>query len=435
MESIPLWVHFIALTVLLLISAFFSIAETSMMALNRFRLRHLVKQGRRGAVLATALLKQTEKLLGTVLLGNNLVNTAVTAIVTALAIRQFGNHDSVIVTATAVVAFLIIVFCEITPKVIGATYPERIALPASWFLTLLVKLATPAVWFVNLISGRMLALAGVNTEDAVSTRLSLEELRTIVLESGQFMPGKHRAILLNLFDLEHITVDDVMTPRNRVEALNIATSEQGIREQLATCYHNKLPVYEGEINRVIGMLHVRRALGLLQRETFESADLREMLTDPYFVPSGTPVFTQLQFFQENRQRMGLVVDEYGEVLGLLTLEDIIEEIIGEFTTSAPGGEGDAGWNELGEAMVEGSTPLRELNRRFGTGFPLDGPKTLNGLILETLQDLPDGNVSVRFGHVAAEVLQIQGRAIRGVRLHELGDPASGSRAPTEPPVA
>lgn len=425
MDAIPLWAHALALVVLLLVSAFFSISETSMMALNRFRLGHMVKEGRPGAAIAARLLGRTDTLLGTVLLGNNLVNTAMTALVTSLAIRQFGNDDTVLLIATTSIAVLIIVVCEITPKVIGATWPEKIALPSSYLLAPLTRALAPAVWCMNLLSGWLLNLLRIRPDEAAEDRLSPEELRTIVLESGQLMPGKHRAILLNLFDLESITVDDVMTPRNRVESLDVSTSEQGIREQLATCYHNKLPVHEGELNRVVGLLHVRRALSLLQRDSFEADDLRALLTEPYFIPSGTPVFTQLQFFQENRQRIGLVVDEYGEVLGLVTLEDIIEEIIGEFTTTMPGGHADAAWDAGGGGVqVEAATSLRDLNRRLGTRFPLDGPRTLNGLILEALQDMPDGNVSIRFGDIGAEVTQIQGRLIRSVRLHRLGTPDS-----------
>lgn len=430
MDEIPLWAQLLALLALLLVSAFFSIAETSMMALNRYRLGHLVGKGRRGAKLAAQLLGQTEKLLGTILLGNNVVNTALTAIVTALAIRQFGDNDTTLLVATTGVALLIIVFCEITPKVIGATYPERIALPSSFVLNVLMKLAAPAVWAINLVVGRLLALMRIDTSREAS-RMSTEELRTIVLETGAFMPQKHRAILVNLFDLEHITVDDVMIPRNRIESLNIATSEEVIRQQLATCYHNKLPVHEGEVNRVIGVLHVRRALALLSRESFEIDELRELLAQPYFVPSGTPVFTQLQFFQENRQRTALVVDEYGEVLGLVTLEDIIEEIIGEFTTSAPGGDSALSWDEDDTVALEGSVTLRELNRRLGTPFGLDGPRTLTGLVLETLQDLPEGAVCLRFGRFVVEVVQIQDRTIRSLRLHRLPqsapDTTSGER--------
>ena len=420
MESLPLWAQLSALFVLLLISAFFSISETSMMALNRHRLNHLVRKGRRGAKLATELLGQTEKLLGTILLGNNVANTALTAIVTSLAISNFGNNDRVVLVASTIVALLIIIFCEITPKVFGATYPERIALPASVVLKALMKLASPFVWTVNLIVRGLLLVFGVRTGEALETRLSPEELRTIVLDSGQFMPHKHRSILLNLFDLEHITVDDVMVPRSRIEALNLAAAPAELREQLVTCYHNKMPVYEGEINRVVGVLHVRRALGLLERESFDADEIREVLGEPYFIPSGTPVFKQLQFFQENRKRLGMVVDEYGEVLGLVTLEDIIEEIVGEFTTTGPGRDSALAWDSAGTVMLEGTAILREVNRRLGTRFPLDGPRTLNGLLLEALQELPEADVSVRFGNVVAEITQIENRTIRSVRLHRLG---------------
>ena len=418
METIPFWLQLLSLLLLLLLSAFFSISETAMMALNRFRLGHLVREGRRGAQLASRLLGQTERLLGTILLGNNIANTALTAIVTAMAIRYFGDDDRVIVVATTLVALLLIVFCEITPKVIGATFPEHIALPASYPLNVLMRVLAPVVWAVNLIVGRLLRLAGVQPQGQMAPSVSLEELHTIVLESGGFMPPKHRSILLNLLGLEQVAVDDVMVPRHRIEALDLATDPRGIREQLATCFHNKLPVFEGEINRVVGMLHVRRALGLLQHESFDAGDLRAVLTDPYFVPSGTPVFRQLQFFQENRQRIALVVDEYGEVLGLVTLEDIIEEIIGEFTTTAPGGDSALQWVD-DEATVDGSAPLRELNRRLGTGFPLDGPRTLNGLLLETLRELPEASVSVRFGSLVVEIQQIEDRLIRMVRLRRL----------------
>ncbi|MBM3406045.1 MAG: DUF21 domain-containing protein [Betaproteobacteria bacterium] len=428
MDAIPLWLALIALVVLVLVSGFFSIAETSMMALNRFRLGHLVRQGRRSARLAASLLGQTDRLLGTILLGNNLVNTAITAIVTALAIKAFGHSDTVLMIATAAVALVLIIFAEITPKVIGATWPERVALPAAYPLRVLMTLFTPAVWGINLIVGRMLSVVGIDPRAPQQTRLSLDEMRTIVLESGHFFPAKHRSILLNLFDLERITVDDVMIPRSRIEALDLATGETGLREQLATCYHNKLPVFEGEINRVVGILHVRRALGVLQREQFDATQLRELLVEPYFIPSGTAVFTQLQFFQENRQRVGLVVDEYGEVLGLVTLEDIIEEIIGEFTTTTPGG-GDSAlhWDEAGEVVVDGSVTLRELNRRLGTRFPLEGPRTLNGLILEALQDLPGSSVGLRFGPVVVEIQQVEDRLVRSARLRLLPEPGSPER--------
>ncbi len=390
------------------------------MALNRYRLSAWVKQGRRGAKATAELLAQTDKLLSTVLLGNNLINTAVTTLVTALAIKTFGSNDTVLLIATAAVAFAIIIFCEITPKVIGASYPDKIALPSSFFLTWIVKLARPAVWFVNLFVGWLLKLMRIDTSQDPNSSLTAEELRAVVLESGHFMPQKHRSIVLNLFDLENLTVDDVMTPRTKLEAIDITDSAEQILDQLTTCYHNKIPVYEGEVHRVIGILHVRKALTLMRHDEFNPQSLRELLNDPYFVPSGTKVFTQLQFFQENKQRVAIVVNEYGEVLGLVTLEDIIEEMVGEFTTSSPGREGaDMQWDQGHELIVEGGASLRELNRRLGTNFDLTGPKTLNGLILEQLQELPEGPVSLRMGAFALEIVQIQDRSVRSVRLKRL----------------
>jgi Mg2+/Co2+ transporter CorB len=413
-------VHLIALIVLLLISAFFSISETSMMALNRYRLAAAIKQGKKSAKVASDLLAQTDKLLGTVLLGNNLVNTAVTTLVTALAIKFFGSNDTVLLIATACVAFAIIVFCEITPKVIGANYPEKIALPSSIVLRWLMIVMKPAVWFVNIFVGWLLKLMRIDPNAGADERLTQEELRAVVIESGTFMPHKHRSIALNLFDLEKITVDDVMTPRAKVESIDITDSADKVLEQLETCYHNKIPVFEQELNKVIGILHVRKALALIRRPQFEPQQLREILSDPYFVPSETPVFTQLQYFQENRQRVALIVDEYGEVLGLLTLEDIIEEIVGEFTTSAPGVDGgDMTWDTEHSVQVEGGALLRDLNRRLGTDFDLDGPKTINGLVLEHLQELPEGIVSMRMGHFAIEIVQIQGRSIKVLKIKRL----------------
>jgi Mg2+/Co2+ transporter CorB len=420
LEQLPIWAQLLALLVLMLLSAFFSISETSMMALNRYRLAHLVRKGRRSARLAAELLARTDRLLSSVLIGNNVVNVALTAIATALAIRYLGNNDTALLIATAATAVVIILFCEITPKVIGARFPEQVALPASYPLTLLTRLLHPFVWVINELVSRSLKLLGIRLEaDEEASALSPEELRSVVLESGSFLPQKHRSILLNFFDLENITVDDVMVPRQRIEALDLAASEAAWRDQLTTCFHNKLPVYEGEINRVVGILHVRRGLSLLQRETITADDLRAELAEPYFVPSGTPVFRQLQFFQENRRRFALVVDEYGELQGLLTLADIVEELVGEFTSSSPSRDAGLRWNERGEVQVEGSVALRDLNRQLGTAFPVDGPRTLNGLILETLRELPEADVGLRFDDIGVVVTHIEDRTIRSARLQRL----------------
>jgi len=394
--------------------------ETALMAVNRHRLRHLAKRGNKSAITTLWLLERIEKLLAVILIANTLFNALTTALVTVIAISTFGNNDTVITIATAAVVFLLIVFAEISPKVIGATYPERIALPASFVLKALIKIGLPVTWFVNLLVGSFLKLLNVKTGHAVNdTRLSPEELRSMILEGGNFIPQKHKSILLNLFDLESISVEDVMTPRSQIEALDFSVSIDEIKHQLTTCYHNKLPVFEGEINRIIGILHVRKAIALLNQEDELSTEhFRQLLTPPYFIPEDTGVFTQLQYFQENRERLGIIVDEYGEVQGLVTLDDIVEEMIGEFTTSSPDDARAATfhWDQRGECLVEGTTSLRDINKKLHLDLPLDGPKTLNGLLLEILQDIPDAPISIKVEQCVIEIVQVQNRAIKMVRL-------------------
>ncbi|MES2742783.1 MAG: HlyC/CorC family transporter [Pseudomonadota bacterium] len=421
MDTVPFWVQLLALALLILCSAFFAMAETALMAANRHRLRHLAKRGSRRAATTLWLLERTDKLLSLVLIANTLINAMATALVTAIAIATFGHDENVITISTGVVAFLLIVFAEISPKVIGATYPETIALPTSMVLKPLMTLAKPAIWFVNLFVSLVLKLLrvrqGGNMHD---NRLSPEELRSIVLEGGNFIPQKHKSILLNLFDLEIISVEDIMTPRAQIEALNLAVPVDEIVSQLTTCYHNKLPVYEGEINQIVGILHVRKAVALLNQEEELTADhFRALLSVPYFIPQDTGVFTQLQYFQEKRERLGIIVDEYGEVQGLVTLDDIIEEMIGEFTTSTPSAtRADSfGWDERGECLLEGATPLRDINKRLGLDFALDGPKTVNGMLLELLQEIPDSPISVKVGACVIEVVQVQNQSIKVVKLH------------------
>ncbi len=417
MDELPLWVELVGLAILLLISAFFSISETAMMALSRLRLRHMARAGHRSAIRVQDLLEHTDRLLGTILLGNNLVNAAATALVTAMAIRFVGDNEWALLAATGVVTFLILVFAEITPKVIGATYPEKIALPASHPLKILLAVFRPVVWFVNLFVKSLLWLLRVpSVRGGDATRLTAEELRTLVLEGGNFIPGKHRSILLNLFELEQLSVDDVMSPRARIESLNLLEPRHVVLEQLRTCYHNKLPVHEGDINRTVGILLVRKLLPMLSSDDFSIEALRGTLAQPYYIPSGTPLFQQLQLFQDNQQRLGLVVDEYGEVRGLVTLEDIIEEIVGEFTTRMPSSGTHLDWGAHGTVLVEGGITLRELNRRLGLRLPLDGPKTLNGLLVERLEEIPDAPCCVRFGDVLIEVVQIDEHAIRSARI-------------------
>lgn len=398
-------------------------AETALMAANRHRLRHQAKRGSRMAITTLWLLARTDKLLSLVLIANTAINAMATALVTAIAILTFGHEESVISIATAVVAFLLIVFAEISPKVIGATYPDRIALATSMVLKPLMSAAKPLIWFVNLFVGVVLKLLRITPGgNPHEHRLSPEELRSIVLEGGNFIPQKHKSILLNLFDLEAISVEDIMTPRTQVEALNLAVPVEEIKRQLTTCYHNKLPVFEGDINQIVGILHVRKAVGLLNEvDELTVEHFRQLLAAPYYIPQDTDVFTQLQYFQENKERLGIIVDEYGEVQGLVTLDDIIEEMIGEFTTSVPGAarSDTFGWSPQGDCLLDGATPLRDINKRLGLDFSLDGPKTLNGLLLEQLQDIPDAPISLKIGKCVVEVVQVHDQAIKVVKLRRL----------------
>ncbi|WP_155632470.1 HlyC/CorC family transporter [Burkholderia vietnamiensis] len=416
MDQIPLWAQIGAVFMLLLCSSFFSISETAMMALNRHRLKHLASQGALGAKTTQGLLTRTDLLLSVILIGNNLFNTIIPVLTTSLALHTFGRNNLALSIATGIVAFLIIVFAEIAPKIVGATFPERIALPASLVIAPLMRVFKPVVWFVNALANGVLWVLRINTKSGRDQRMSADELRAIVLESSSFMPTKHRSILLNLFDLENITVDDVMVPRRQIESLNFYAPFDEVLHQIETCYHNRLVVYEGDIDKVLGVLHVRKTLTALHNQDFDREMLRTLLAEPYYVPSGTPVVQQLQYFQESRQRTALVVNEYGELEGLVTPEDIIEELIGEFTTSMPRGERAGGWNESGECIVAASMPLRELNRWLHLQLPTDGPKTLNGLILEILEEIPEGDVCVKIGGVMLEVMRSDDQAVRTVKL-------------------
>jgi Mg2+/Co2+ transporter CorB len=416
LDDIPLGALALALVVLLVSSGFFSIAETAMMAANRYRLKHQAQRGARGARLALSLLARTDRLLGVILLGNNLINAAAATIASIITVRLFGQGEWPLALGTVAVTFLILVFSEITPKVVGAAYADRLAPIVSFVLAPLLRAVRPVVWFVNLFVQGLLKLFRFRPAAQPSTTLSQEELRSLVLEGAQYFRGKHKTMLANLMDLEAITVDDVMTSRSQIHALDLAEKPALLRQQLATSYHTRLPVCEGSLDNIVGVLAVKNILHVMHGGELDVQRIRSVLRPPYFVPLGTPLLTQLQQFQADRQRLGLVVDEYGELQGLVTIEDIIEEIIGEFTTQAPGGPESFRREPDGSVIVDGMAPLRTLNRRLGTRFPLDGPKTLNGLIVEHLGEIPDAGMSFRVDDHAVEILQTQDRAVRVVRL-------------------
>lgn len=409
------------LWVLLLIvacSAFFSAAETSMMALSRHRLNHLVRQGNKSAKLTARLLSQTDKLLGSILFGNTLLNAVAASLTGVIIIRVFGQDEWVLLAGTLAITFVLLVFSEIMPKVIAASYSERIALAAAYALSPLNKLFYPVVSVASLIVRGTLWLLRIKIQtDQSKQKVSLEEVRTMVLESEHFLPHKHQKMLLNLMDLERISVNDVMVPRNQMEALDLKTDASTLKHQLATCHHTMMPVYEETLDNIVGILHVRKTLALLQRDTFEVEELRELLNEPYFIPADTPLLSQLQHFQERQARFGLIVDEYGELLGLVTLENILEEIVGDFTTQSPTQTGKYLRYEDGSLIVEGGALLRDLNRKMGLQFPLDGAKTLNGLILEHLEDIPEAGTSLKVGGYPIEIIQTQEHAVKVVRIY------------------
>lgn len=431
MPDHPLVLQLTALVLLLVLSGAFSMTETVMMAANRYKLRSRAAAGHTGARLALDLLGKTDRLLGVVLLFNNLVNIAAATLSSVITIDLFGEERWALGTGTVLLTFFILVFSEITPKVIGAHYADRLAPILSYPLTALLKVAYFAVWFVNLfVSGLLHLLRLKPAQEDAPASLSIDELRAMVLESGHYMPAKHRSILVNLFDLEHITVEDVMTARGAIESIDLSAPEEDIRQQLATSYHTRLPVFEDDSERVIGILHLRRVLGRVLDGQLSRDAIRALTSPPYFIPANTSIYTQLQYFQENQQRMALVVDEYGELLGLVTLEDIIEELIGKFTTSMPDGSDRISWGQDGSVLVDGSQNLRELNRKLGLALPLDGPKTLNGLILEYLQDIPEGELSIKIADTPIEVVQTQDRMVRTARIFR---PIAAGGPPTTAP--
>lgn len=418
MDELPLSTQFVALAVLLIVSGFFSMAETVMMASNRIRLRHLAKENHRGARLAIHLLSKTDQLLGVILLGNTLINSLAAMLTANIAVAVFGEEKWTLEAGAIFVTFCLLVFSEITPKVAGAMHSDWLAIRISYALTPLLRIAYPVVWFVNLFVRSLLRLLHLQPrENTEGHYLSAEEIRAVVLDSGQFIPSQHRSILLNLFELEQVTVADIMTPRGEIETIDIALPIDEIMAQLATSYHTRVIISEHDSANVIGVLRIRHLLSEAFKGEINLETLRERMTAPYFVPAATPIYTQLQFFRENRQRLGLVVDEYGEIQGLVTLEDIVEALVGKFTTRQADVGKQLTWDEEGTVLVDGAINLRELNRQLALDLPVDGPRTLNGLIVEHLQDIPEVGVGMKVSGVPMEIIQTQDRKVKMVRLH------------------
>jgi Mg2+/Co2+ transporter CorB len=423
-----LGVLFGALVVLIVCSAFFSGSETGMMALNRYKLRYLAKQKHRGARLASALLERPDRLIGVILLGNNFANIAASTVAAYIALQLMGEAG--LALGTVVLTLVILIFAEVAPKTLAALHPERVAFPAARVLTVMLKVSYPLVLAVNWMANGVLRLLHIAPEMAQQA-LSRDELRSVVTEAGHMISRRHQRMLLSILDLEKVTVDDIMVPRNEISGVDLEDEDDEILEQLVTSQHTRLPVYRGDINDVVGILHLRRLLEPLQRGEFSKELLVARTREPYFVPSGTPLHTQLSYFQHEQRRIGLVVDEYGDVEGLVTLEDILEEIVGEFTTDPAALSPDVHPQENGTYLLDASVTIRQLNRAMHWDLPTGGPRTLNGLILEYFEDIPETGTTILVSGYPVEIVQTSGNAVKTVRVN----PALKRRPRPQPKVS
>ncbi|MDR5900630.1 MULTISPECIES: HlyC/CorC family transporter [Halomonas] len=413
-DDFPLGLLFGLLFLLVCLSAFFSSSETGMMSINRYRLSHRVSSGEARAQRVARLLARPDRLIGVILIGNNFVNNLAASIATIIAIHFLGDVTGPAV-ATAALTITILIFAEVTPKTYAAVKPERIAFPASLVLEPLLKLLYPLVWLVNVISNGLLRLIGVRSIDGDGDNLTRDELRTVVHEAGTLIPHRHQAMLLSILDLENVTVNDIMVPRHEVIGINLDDDLDEILTQIRTSQHTRLPVYKGDINNIIGLLHLRNAARFLSRGEVTKAAIVQEAREPYFIPESNPLHTQLLHFQQQKRRIGIVVDEYGDVEGLVTLEDILEEIVGEFTTGVAGMQEDIRHQEDGSVVIEGTANIRDINKSLGWQLPTDGPKTLNGLILEHLEGFPEGPTSLQVGDVRMEIQAVRDNLITAAR--------------------
>lgn len=400
---------------LILFSAYFSGSETGLMSLNRYKLRHLENQNHKGAKRVSKLLASPDKLIGLILIGNNLVNIFATLIAGIIAERLYG--DAGIFYAGFILTFVILIFAEVTPKTLAALHPEKVAFPSSILLTILLKLLFPLVIAVNWITNGILIMIGINAEQRDQHGLSSEELRTVVSEAGALLPQRDHDMLVSILDLEKVSVEDIMIPRSELIGIDVNDDWNTIKKQLTHSNHTRILLYRDNIDDVVGYIHVKDALKLVSKNQFTKSTLLRSVRELYFIPEGTPLNIQLLKFQHAKERIGLVVDEYGDIQGLVTLEDILEEIVGEFTTTmTPTPSDEVTAQPDGSYLVDGSANIRDLNKEMSWKFPIDGPKTLNGLILEYLEDIPDAQLSVRISGYPIEIIDVSGNMVKMVRI-------------------
>ena len=415
MEDIPLSALFGALIFLLVLSAFFSSSETGLMTLNRYRLRHLARANHPGAKRAQKLLERPDRLIGLILLGNNFVNVLASAITTVIALRLGG--EPAIAVGAGILTLVILVFAEVTPKTLAALHPERVAFPAAFIYGPLLRVLYPLVWVVNVVANGLLRLIKVYPQDSTTDALSQEELRTVVLEAGAMIPKRHQAMLLNIIDLETVTVEDIMVPRKEITGVDLEDDWDDIIRQITASQYTRLPVYRNSIDHVAGFIHLRRVLPLMMRNALDMETLEGLIREPVFIPENTPLNRQLLHFQRERRRIGLVIDEYGDIQGLATLEDILEEVVGEFTTDPSTNIRDYTPEEDGSFLVNGTVTVRELNRSLQMELPTDGPKTLNGMVLEYLEHIPEPGTSLLLSGYPVDIVQTRGNLVKTLRVH------------------
>ncbi|QGM81418.1 HlyC/CorC family transporter [Otariodibacter oris] len=417
MESIPLSSLFIALAILLVLSGFFSSSETGLMSLNRYRMRYLAQQGHRGAKQTEKLLAKTDILLSLILICNNLVNIVASAIATMIGMRLSG--DAGVAIATGLLTLVMLVFAEILPKTIAAIYPEKVGFTASYILLPLRRLLLPVVFLMNLVISGLMKLLRIRKSEKAG--LSAEELRSVVLEAGRFIPSAHQEMLVSILDMEKVTVDDIMVPRNDIGGIDIDDDWKSIMRQLTGAAHARVVIYKSNMDNILGILRVREAFRLmLDRNEFTKEMLVRAVDEAYFIPEDTPLTTQLMNFRSNKERIGLVVDEYGDIKGLVTLEDILEEIVGEFTTSAaPTLEEEVQPQSDGTVLIEGSANLRDLNKLFNWHLPVDEVRTFNGLIVEHLEKIPDEGVEFTLFNLKVIVLEVSDNMVKLARVEPI----------------
>jgi Mg2+/Co2+ transporter CorB len=412
LNDLPLSMLFGILALMLILSAFFSGSETSLMSLNRYRLRHLVKLKHSGAIKAHKLLQSPDRLLGLILLGNNFVNNFAASLATVIAIKLYADEESVIAIAAGILTIVMLICSEVTPKTLAAIKPELLAFPAAWIYTPLLKIFYPVVWFVNIFVRLLLRIVGVDVNKSSQDSLNKDELKSIITEAESLMPARYQKMLLGILDLESATVEDIMTPRNEIVGIDLEDSIEDIITQIKTSPHTQMAVYKKSIDRVVGFLHLRKVLVLVNQDNFDKQSIINLLSKPSFIPESTPVHTQMLRFKSEKIRIGLVVDEYGDVQGLVTLDDLLQEIVGELITD----DVIARKQSDGSYLVDASITVRELNRLMQWTLPTEGPKTLNGLIIEFMETIPESGTSIKLHGHPLEIIKRDEHTVKLVKF-------------------